>query len=98
MAGERNGAKELVLAVSDLLEDDTGRVVVNAAHAGLGAQAAAAAADHNRVLGPRPPDHPPDARRSRLLPAPVTTSPRSCRTEDTTRAVRRRRQAHGPPA
>jgi diacylglycerol kinase family enzyme len=36
----------------DLLEDDTGRVVVNAAHAGLGAEAAAAAADHKPRLGP----------------------------------------------
>jgi diacylglycerol kinase family enzyme len=36
----------------DLLEDDTGRVVVNAAHAGLGADAAAAAADHKPRLGP----------------------------------------------
>jgi diacylglycerol kinase family enzyme len=36
----------------DLLEDDTGRVVVNAAHAGLGAEAAAAAADHKARLGP----------------------------------------------
>jgi diacylglycerol kinase family enzyme len=36
----------------DLLEDDTGRVVVNAAHAGLGAKAAAAAADHKPRLGP----------------------------------------------
>jgi diacylglycerol kinase family enzyme len=36
----------------DLLEDDTGRVVVNAAHAGLGAQAAAVAADHKPRLGP----------------------------------------------
>jgi diacylglycerol kinase family enzyme len=35
----------------DLLEDDTGRVVVNAAHAGLGAEAAAAAADHKPRLG-----------------------------------------------
>jgi YegS/Rv2252/BmrU family lipid kinase len=35
----------------DLLEDDTGRVVVNAAHAGLGAEAAAAAADHKARLG-----------------------------------------------
>ena len=33
----------------DLLEDDTGRVVVNAAHAGLGAEAAAA--DHKPRLG-----------------------------------------------
>ena len=36
----------------DLLEDDTGRVVVNAAHAGLGAEAAAVAADHKPRLGP----------------------------------------------
>jgi diacylglycerol kinase family enzyme len=36
----------------DLLEADTGRVVVNAAHAGLGAEAAAAAADHKPRLGP----------------------------------------------
>jgi diacylglycerol kinase family enzyme len=36
----------------DLLEDDTGRVVVNAAHAGLGAEAAVAAADHKPRLGP----------------------------------------------
>jgi diacylglycerol kinase family enzyme len=36
----------------DLLEDDTGKVVVNAAHAGLGAKAAAAAADHKARLGP----------------------------------------------
>jgi diacylglycerol kinase family enzyme len=36
----------------DLLEDDSGRVVVNAAHAGLGAEAAAAAADHKPRLGP----------------------------------------------
>ncbi|HZC99214.1 MAG TPA: diacylglycerol kinase family protein [Actinomycetes bacterium] len=36
----------------DLLEDDTGRMVVNAAHAGLGAEAAAAAADHKARLGP----------------------------------------------
>jgi len=36
----------------DLLEDDTGRVVVNAAHAGLGAEAAASAAGHKRRLGP----------------------------------------------
>ncbi len=36
----------------DLLEDDTGRVVVNAAHAGLGAEAAAAAAGHKPRLGP----------------------------------------------
>jgi diacylglycerol kinase family enzyme len=36
----------------DLLEDDTGRVVVNAAHAGLGAEAAAAAVDHKPRLGP----------------------------------------------
>jgi diacylglycerol kinase family enzyme len=36
----------------DLLEDDTGRVVVNAAHAGLGAEAAVAAADHKARLGP----------------------------------------------
>jgi YegS/Rv2252/BmrU family lipid kinase len=36
----------------DLLEDDTGRLVVNAAHAGLGAEAAAVAADHKPRLGP----------------------------------------------
>jgi hypothetical protein len=36
----------------DLLEDDTGRVIVNAAHAGLGAEAAAAATDHKPRLGP----------------------------------------------
>jgi diacylglycerol kinase family enzyme len=36
----------------DLLEDDTGRVVVNAAHAGLGAEAAAVAAVHKPRLGP----------------------------------------------
>jgi diacylglycerol kinase family enzyme len=36
----------------DLLQDDTGRVVVNAAHAGLGAEAAAAAAGHKPRLGP----------------------------------------------
>jgi YegS/Rv2252/BmrU family lipid kinase len=36
----------------DLLEDDAGTVVVNAAHAGLGAEAAAAAADYKRRLGP----------------------------------------------
>jgi diacylglycerol kinase family enzyme len=36
----------------DLLEDDAGRVVVNAAHAGLGAEAAAAAAGHKPRLGP----------------------------------------------
>jgi diacylglycerol kinase family enzyme len=36
----------------DLLEDDTGRVVVNAAHAGLGAEAAAVAAGHKPRLGP----------------------------------------------
>jgi diacylglycerol kinase family enzyme len=36
----------------DLLEDDAGRIVVNAAHAGLGAEAAAAAADHKPRLGP----------------------------------------------
>jgi YegS/Rv2252/BmrU family lipid kinase len=36
----------------DLLEDGTGRVVVNAAHAGLGAEAAAVAADHKPRLGP----------------------------------------------
>ncbi|HEX6675389.1 MAG TPA: diacylglycerol kinase family protein [Actinomycetes bacterium] len=36
----------------DLLEDDTGTVVVNAAHAGLGAEAAAAAAGHKPRLGP----------------------------------------------
>jgi diacylglycerol kinase family enzyme len=35
----------------DLLEDDTGRVIVNAAHAGLGAEAAAAASDHKARLG-----------------------------------------------
>ena len=35
----------------DLLEDDTGRVVVNAAHAGLGAEAAAVAANHKAHLG-----------------------------------------------
>jgi diacylglycerol kinase family enzyme len=35
----------------DLLQDETGRVVVNAAHAGLGAEAAAAAADHKPRLG-----------------------------------------------
>jgi diacylglycerol kinase family enzyme len=36
----------------DLLEDDTDKVVVNAAHAGLGAEAAAVAADHKPRLGP----------------------------------------------
>jgi diacylglycerol kinase family enzyme len=36
----------------DLLEDDTGRVVVNAAHAGLGAEAAAEAAEYKPRLGP----------------------------------------------
>jgi diacylglycerol kinase family enzyme len=36
----------------DLLEDDAGRVVVNAAHAGLGAEAAAVAAEHKPRLGP----------------------------------------------
>jgi diacylglycerol kinase family enzyme len=36
----------------DLLEDDAGTVVVNAAHAGLGAEAAAAAAGHKPRLGP----------------------------------------------
>jgi diacylglycerol kinase family enzyme len=36
----------------DLLEDDSGRLVVNAAHAGLGAEAAALAAEHKPRLGP----------------------------------------------
>jgi diacylglycerol kinase family enzyme len=36
----------------DLLEDDAGTVVVNAAHAGLGAEAAATAAGHKPRLGP----------------------------------------------
>jgi diacylglycerol kinase family enzyme len=36
----------------DLLEDDAGTVVVNAAHAGLGAEAAAAAAGYKPRLGP----------------------------------------------
>jgi diacylglycerol kinase family enzyme len=36
----------------DLLEDDGGTVVVNAAHAGLGAEAAAAATDYKPQLGP----------------------------------------------
>src|SRR4029450_7829569 len=36
----------------DLLGDDTDKVVVNAAHAGLGAEAAAVAADHKPRLGP----------------------------------------------
>src|SRR4029450_14137151 len=37
----------------DLLEDDTGKLVVNAAHAGLGAEAAAVAADQKPRVGPR---------------------------------------------
>lgn len=36
----------------DLIEDDTGTVAVNAAHAGLGAEAAARAAGLKRALGP----------------------------------------------